>query len=34
MNKEILKPITDMLLSIPVVNLLIIPSVIVILDLM
>lgn len=32
MNKEILKPITDMLLSIPVVNMLIIPTVLVILD--
>ena len=32
MNKEILKPITDMLLSLPVVNMLIIPTVLVILD--
>jgi uncharacterized protein involved in cysteine biosynthesis len=32
MNKEILKPVTDLLLSIPVVNLLIIPTVILALD--
>ena len=32
MNKNVLKPITDMLLSIPVVNLLIIPTVIFLLD--
>jgi len=33
MNKELMNTITDMLLSIPVVNMLIIPSVITILDL-
>ena len=32
MNKDILKTVAELLLSIPVVNLLIIPSVLVILD--
>lgn len=32
MSKNMLYPMTDMLLSIPVVNLLIIPSIIVLLD--